>query len=122
MKTKLFTLMTVIAFLFSGYAFANEDMNHDEHMESMQNTQPNTVGASQVVEVGNTICPVSGNKVDDGKMGEVVKHEYQGKVYNLCCSMCVKDFKKDPKRFSKIAEKEVKEQAAWTPTKEKKHR
>lgn len=57
---------------------------------------------AQPVEVGNTICPVSGEKV--GEMGEVVKVEHNGKVYNLCCSFCAKDFKKDPEKFSKIAE------------------
>lgn len=63
------------------------------------------------VEVGNKICPVSKEKV--GEMGEVVKYEYKGKIYNLCCPMCKKDFVKDPDKFSKIAEDEVAaEQAA----------
>jgi YHS domain-containing protein len=42
-------------------------------------------------------------------MGEAVKYEYNGKIYNLCCPMCVKDFKKNPEKYSAIAEKEVKE-------------
>lgn len=57
------------------------------------------------VEVGNKFCPVSGEEV--GKMGDPVKHEYKGKIYNLCCAMCTKDFKKDPEKYSKIAEDEV---------------
>lgn len=57
------------------------------------------------VEVGNTICPVGKEKV--GEMGEVVKYEYNGKIYNLCCPMCKKDFAKDPGKYSKIAEDEV---------------
>ncbi len=64
------------------------------------------------IEVGNKICPVSGNKIpapgEKGEMGEAVKYEYNGKIYNLCCPMCIKDFKKDPEKFSKIAEDEVK--------------
>lgn len=59
--------------------------------------------------VGNKLCPVSGNTVDDGSMGEAVKYVYNGKIYNLCCSMCVKDFKKNPEKYSAVAEKEVKE-------------
>ena len=59
----------------------------------------------KAVEVDNKICPVSGNKV--GEMGEGVKYEYKGRIYNLCCSACIKDFKKNPKKYSKIAEKEV---------------
>lgn len=57
------------------------------------------------VEVGNKICPVSGEEV--GEMGEVIKYEYNGKIYNLCCPMCEKDFAKDPEKYSKIAEDEV---------------
>ena len=60
------------------------------------------------VEVGNKICPVSGEKVGDSDMGEVVKFEYEGKVYNLCCPMCAKDFKKDPEKFIKKVEDELK--------------
>ncbi len=60
----------------------------------------------QAVEVGNKVCPVSGEKV--GQMGDIVKYEYNGKIYNLCCPMCKKDFSKDPEKYRKIAEDEVK--------------
>lgn len=61
--------------------------------------------APVAIEVGNTKCPVSGQEV--GKADEVVKHEYKGKIYNLCCLMCKKDFAADPEKFVKIAEDEV---------------
>jgi YHS domain-containing protein len=57
------------------------------------------------VEVGNKICPVSGEKV--GEMGEVETIEHNGKIYNLCCAMCAKDFSKDPDKYAKIADDEV---------------
>ena len=49
--------------------------------------------AADVVDVGNGICPVSGDKV--GK----TTFEYQGKRYHFCCKDCVKDFKKDPEKY-----------------------
>ena len=58
---------------------------------------------SGVTEVGNKFCPVSGDKVSG-------KHfvEYQGKKYGLCCPMCEKDFKRDPKKYiAKMAKQEV---------------
>ena len=61
---------------------------------------------TQLPNVGNTICPVTGNKI--GAMGEPVKYEYKGKIYNLCCGMCIKDFKNDPEKYSKIAEEQAK--------------
>ena len=50
-----------------------------------------------VVDLGNTVCPVSGDKVGDSKLTEV----YQGKVYHFCCDDCPKDFKKNPEKFAK---------------------
>ena len=61
--------------------------------------------AAQAVQVGNKICPVSGEKV--GEMGEIVQIEHNGKIYNLCCAMCNKDFNKDPDKYSKIADDEA---------------
>lgn len=61
--------------------------------------------ATAATEVGNKICPISGHEV--GGMGETAKVEYNGKSYNLCCSMCAKDFNKDPEAASKKAEAEV---------------
>ncbi|MBI3601988.1 MAG: hypothetical protein HY209_03750 [Candidatus Omnitrophica bacterium] len=65
--------------------------------------------ASQSVEVGNTICPISGNSIY--AMGGPLKYEYKGKIYNLCCGGCIRRFESDPERYSKIAEDEAKGQA-----------
>lgn len=63
----------------------------DEHAESK----------SDEIKVGNRICPVSNEWIPEG---EEIRYEYKGKIYNLCCKMCAKDFKKNPKKYSKIAE------------------
>jgi len=55
------------------------------------------------VQAGNKFCPVSGDKV--GK--DFVVHE--GKRYGLCCAMCAKEFKKNPKKF--IAKMEAQEKS-----------
>ena len=49
---------------------------------------------AEPVDMGNTVCPVSGDKVS-GK--HFVVHE--GKKYALCCPHCGKEFKKDPEKF-----------------------
>ena len=113
MKSKLITLSMVVLMSGTPYVFANEGQDHGAgqgpvmgHEGMMDQTMGET--AAKAVEVGNKIFPVSGNPAGDGKMGEAVKYEYNGKIYNLCCKMCVKDFKKDPEKYSKIAEEEVK--------------
>ena len=96
MKSKFVILSLIILLGTRGDVFA---------IEGIGQGQP----ASEVkaLEVGNKICPVTGEKV--GEMGEVVKYEYNGKIYSLCCEMCVKDFKKNPEKYSKIANEETKE-------------
>lgn len=59
-----------------------------------------TLESSQIVDVENKFCPVSGDKVSG-------KHfvEYKGKRYSLCCKMCANKFKKDPDKYlAKLAE------------------
>ena len=93
-------------FLLQGSTFATDD--YDEAMEqATQKSSESATPATQIlpIEMNNYICPVSGEKI--GEMGEVVKFEYEGKVYNLCCSMCVKDFKKEPQKYMLIVDEEL---------------
>ncbi len=92
-KRYLLATMAAVCIIGTGVAFANvADVAKTEEV-------------AKLVDVGNKLCPVSGEKI--GQMGEVVKQEYNGKSYNLCCKMCSKDFSKDPEKYSKIAEDEV---------------
>ncbi len=58
-----------------------------------------TTEKGSAVNVGNKICPVGGEAVDG-----MTTYEYQGKVYNFCCPMCIDKFKKNPKEYSAKAE------------------
>lgn len=78
MSKKLIALMIVLAFSFAAL-------------------QP--VYAAKMV--GNRVCPVSGENIPEGKE---VQYEYNGKVYNFCCKMCLKDFNKDPEKYVKKIE------------------
>lgn len=62
----------------------------------------------EVTEFGNIICPLSGESI---KEGEAIKYEYNGVAYNVCCKMCLKDFKKNPEKYIKKleAQKEAEE-------------
>jgi YHS domain-containing protein len=70
----------------------------DDPKATGASAEPMTQSAKQnAVDLGNTVCPVSGDKVGDSKLTEV----YQGKIYHFCCDDCPKDFKKDPDKFAK---------------------
>lgn len=59
--------------------------------------------SKEAVNVGNKVCPVSGDKVDEKTKAT---YEYKGKIYNFCCTACVDDFKKDPEKYIKKIEEE----------------
>ncbi len=60
--------------------------------------------AQKAVNVGNKICPVSGEKINEKTKAT---YEYQGKIYNFCCAACIDDFKKDPVKYIKIVSEET---------------
>ena len=115
MNKQFLIAVFIYAFIGTGSLFAEEGHDHSDHKgsmmedhEMMEHEHEGDMDKSKAVEVGNKVCPVSGEKVG-GDMGEVVKYEYKGKIYNLCCTMCAKDFKKDPEKYSKIAEEEARQ-------------
>ncbi len=61
-------------------------------------TQPAADAAA--VDLGNTVCPVSGDKVGDSKLTST----YEGKIYHFCCDDCPKKFAKDPATYAKAVE------------------
>jgi YHS domain-containing protein len=57
------------------------------------------LAAQGPVNAGNKICPVTAEEIGEGM--EQVTYEYKGKIYNLCCEMCIDKFKKDPDKYVK---------------------
>ncbi|MCL5022417.1 MAG: YHS domain-containing protein [Nitrospirae bacterium] len=53
-------------------------------------------------EAGNSICPVSGEGIDEKTK---VTYEYKGKIYAFCCTDCLEEFKKDPEKYIEKMEK-----------------
>jgi|GEM_PF-1220717 len=62
------------------------------------------VVAVAAVNVGNKICPVTGDKIDDKNK---VTYEFQGKIYNFCCPGCIEPFKKDPQKYIRKVTEEL---------------
>lgn len=60
--------------------------------------------SEKAVDAGNKICPVTGVKINEKIKATV---EYEGKIYNFCCAMCIDEFKKDPQKYIKIVEEEL---------------
>lgn len=93
MKIRLTILSIAVLALATGYVYAAGGHDHGSHSDSKHEEKV----SSKAENVGNKICPVSGEKI--GAMGKAYHVEYEGKVYNLCCKMCSKDFKKNPEKY-----------------------
>ncbi len=50
--------------------------------------------AAVVVDAGNAMCPVGGDKVSGKDFVEV-----NGKNYGLCCAMCANKLQKNPEKY-----------------------
>jgi len=97
---KKFTALTLgIVFLTTGLLFAQQ---------APTTTQTTSQATAKPAEVGNKTCPVSGGPVTGVMSDKPVKYEYKGKIYNLCCPGCLSAFKKNPEKYSKIAEDNAK--------------
>jgi len=107
---KKFLVLTISMFLFStGYVFAGVGHDHGGHDKgSSHETSKTKKFSADAVEVGNKICPVSKQNVEE--MGGAIQYEYEGKIYNLCCKMCLKDFKKNPEKYIQIIDKMMESQ------------
>lgn len=116
-KTFLFLVTVMFIFGMSKLSFAMMCGEHGKHQqiaqaetehkhESTEATAP--VTPTEAVNAGNKICPVSDEKIDE-KMRAT--YEYEGKIYNFCCAGCIEEFKKDPQRYIKKVEEELKKQA-----------
>lgn len=82
-------VFTLILLLAAGVAYAAEQANTTEQMKNAE-------------VVGNKVCPVSGEKIDENMKQT---YAYKGKTYNLCCPMCVEEFKRDPEKYIEKMEK-----------------
>lgn len=74
--------------------------------ETAETTQ---VVSNKAVDAGNKVCPVGNEKVNDKIKAT---YEYQGKIYNFCCPMCIEDFKSNPQKYIEKVENELKERKA----------
>ncbi|MDD5465531.1 MAG: YHS domain-containing protein [Candidatus Omnitrophica bacterium] len=109
-------LVTVVSLFVFGMSALSFGMTCGDHSGGQQVAQAHSGhehGATEAtkdaaargpVNVGNKICPVSGEKIEEKTK---VTYEYEGKVYNLCCASCIEEFKKDPEKYIKKVEQEL---------------
>jgi YHS domain-containing protein len=102
----LFVALISAVFIFGAGKLSFAEHNHSEHEDGVEAATTDTV-SQEAVNVGNKVCPVSGEKIDEKLKAT---YEYEGKIYNFCCTSCVDDFKKDPDKYIKEVNEELESQ------------
>jgi len=99
--------MAVILFIY-GYICCIGSVIAVEHKSSIIEHYGEKEEVSESIEVGNKICPITGRPVDimDGPF----KFEYEGKIFNVCCKMCLREIKEYPEKYIKIIKEMMKEE------------
>jgi YHS domain-containing protein len=93
---KKFSLLSAAFFIVLGFSvnsYAQADQKKDEKSDTKQEVKENNSPAD--MEAFNSICAVSGEKVD-----KEITYTYEGKKYAFCCNNCLKKFKKDPAKYT----------------------
>lgn len=100
MKKTIFGVVLIVGIVMSGVlVYAQQNSSEQDQMMQTGKESPkqaDTIITEQVINVGNTICPVTGEKIDQETKAT---YTYEGKEYNLCCAMCIDAFKNDPKKY-----------------------
>lgn len=99
----LFIALILAVFIFGADVLSFAQHEHSEDIQVTEASAVNTV-SQEAVNVGNKICPVSGEKIDEKLKAT---YEYQGKIYNFCCAGCLSAFKADPDKYIKIVDEEL---------------
>ena len=112
MLKKKLILVGMVLFMFglttSSFAqmkCAGHSSGGHKHNSSVSTTQTNQ---EKAVAVGNKVCPVLNEKIDERNKAT---YEYEGKIYNFCCAMCIDKFKKDPEKYIKKVNEELKRES-----------
>lgn len=102
MYRRILLVLSAVTFLLgvNKLSFAQA---HTEHEHGVTEAGKAAV-SEEAVNVENKICPVSGEKIEEKTKAT---YEYQGKIYNFCCPMCIDIFKKDPGKYIKKVEEEL---------------
>jgi YHS domain-containing protein len=72
--------------------------SHDMHGMSQMHTGQSspTAQAQGAIDLHNTVCPVSGDRVGKSNLTEV----YDGKIYHFCCEDCPEKFRANPDKYA----------------------
>jgi YHS domain-containing protein len=101
MKTIYLVILGLVVFSLVGHGLTfamscGHNMSGTEEGQSHTAQCTDSAVKSELIELGNKICPVLEEPIDEATKAT---YEYEGKIYNFCCAGCIDEFKKDPPKY-----------------------
>lgn len=97
MLASVIALLLLVSFSIN----AQEKSSDKEHAHKKEMVKKEAKTGIESAEVVNTVCPVSGEELEDNE--HTIKHE--GKTYAVCCKKCLAKIQKDPEKYiSRLSE------------------
>jgi predicted subunit of tRNA(5-methylaminomethyl-2-thiouridylate) methyltransferase len=100
-KIGFITLLVILGVSFTALTYAQEKTSKDSKTTKTE-VKAEKVQKDEVVSVTkgkpvNSVCPVSGEELDEDQ--QLVK--YKGEIIAVCCKKCEKKIKADPEKYLK---------------------
>lgn len=108
-KTVLFALMLTFGVGFISMANAQQKEKKDNNKTTQLDTKNTDPQYNEVVSIKegtpvNSVCPVSGEELDDDM--QLIK--YHDEIIGVCCKKCLKKIKADPEKYMKRLKRDKK--------------
>ncbi|MGA7836629.1 MAG: hypothetical protein WB996_01575 [Ignavibacteriaceae bacterium] len=96
----IFVLALIVG--FSGNVFAQQKEKKEDAKTTKVDVKKQDPDFNKVVSIKegtpvNSVCPVSGEELDEDQ--QLIK--YKGEVMAVCCKKCLKKIKADPEKYMK---------------------
>jgi|GEM_PF-4232716 len=105
MNIRITAIVAAVILTCSGAFAACGSCGTDEKPADTAKAAAANVNNAATVKVNNTVCPVSGDKVD---MQNPTTIDYKSERYNLCCPACIAEFNRAPEKYSAKAKEQSK--------------
>lgn len=99
MKVKMAVIVISAAVFVSAAVFAADMSGMSDKSKMSMDSGTQMMTDQKAGSVNNEFCPVSGLKAG------AAQYEYNGKIYNFCCTDCIAEFKKNPEKYIKAMKK-----------------
>jgi len=109
-KISLVIFVLILGLSFASTSYSQEKEKKTDNETTKVDSKKNDPGFNKVVSVKegtpvNSVCPVSGENLED----DMQLFKYKGEIIAVCCKKCLKKVKADPEKYIKRLKRDKKD-------------